>query len=764
MNLVDPNAPLETQVERQSRIIAALMRRADRQNEVSLSAYSAFQSAIELQAQVAAKTRDLERAASELETIRGDRERTRRNLHDALSAMEEGFALFTEGRLDICNELFRNLLPDIADKIVSGITLDTYFDFMTQSRHLLSTDRKIHHSASRLEQRKGTATALSTVIGLSGDIWYQLSLQRTSSDNVVLLLTEITSIVRHNRSEKETLIDQQAVYLQAVFENMTSGVCTFSAEGRIMMQNGQFRTLLGVPFTVLQKGTPLTRVLDYIKANTIITDTAFLRADIWRDQLKRKGSLHRRVRHGDGRVLDVEANALPDGGFLVELKDATLESRTTEMLENRVLERTAELTRANERLTEQFEEKERIEEELRLAKERAEAAVSSKTRFLAAASHDLLQPINASKLLISTLQEAARDTELSPMVERLYRAFNSTEQLLHALLDISRLESADPDEVTPTEVNLGALMESVFADQLPLAEKKGVRFGVVPCGCFVWSDQVFLLRSIQNLVVNAIQYTDPGGRVLFGCRRRGNKVVLQVWDTGIGIQLTDQKRIFEEFARAENVPLGTGMGLGLSVVDRACRHLGHALQVCSTPGRGSVFSIEMDVIKPPAAKQEGTVLLRCDPESVFDHLVLVVENDEDVLFATTRRLELWGASVLAAQSIGEALGFLRDIGIPPDIVLADYQLNDGETGLKAVAAIRECCQHHVPAILITADRSEALRRIAADSDVSVMSKPVKLSRLRPLIEWKIRENMANEKAGGDAGLTAPTKVGHDSDL
>ena len=180
-------------------------------------------------------------------------------------------------------------------------------------------------------------------------------------------------------------------------------------------------------------------------------------------------------------MLDVQVNGLPDGGFLVELKDVTLESRATEMLENRVLERTAELTHANARLTEQFEEKARVEEELRLAKERAEAAVSSKTRFLAAASHDLLQPINAAKLLISTLQEAAQDSHLSPMVDRLQRAFTSTEQLLHALLDISRLSSADPDAVTATEVDLGALMEGVFADQLPLSEFREVRLDVVPC-------------------------------------------------------------------------------------------------------------------------------------------------------------------------------------------------------------------------------------------------------------------------------------------
>lgn len=150
MCLIDASQPPEVRLERQERIIAALMRRADRQNELSLSAYSAFQSAIELQVQVAAKTRDLERAASELETMRGDRERTRRNLHEALSAMHEGFALLNEGWLDVCNDLFRNLLPDIADRVTTGLSLDGYFDLMVQSRHLVSTDRNIHRPAAQL--------------------------------------------------------------------------------------------------------------------------------------------------------------------------------------------------------------------------------------------------------------------------------------------------------------------------------------------------------------------------------------------------------------------------------------------------------------------------------------------------------------------------------------------------------------------------------------------------------------------------------------
>jgi signal transduction histidine kinase len=749
LSLIDASQPPEVRLERQERIIAALMRRADRQNELSLSAYSAFQSAIELQAQVAAKTRDLERAASELETMRGDRERTRRNLHEALSAMHEGFALFTEGRLDVCNDLFRNLLPDIADRVGTGLSLDGYFELMVQSRHLVSTDRKIHRPAAQMGGSGEAGIVMSILIEISGDIWYQLGLQRTSSDNVVLLLTDITPIVRQNRSERKTLIDRQADYLQAVFEHMSSGVCTFSPEGAVMMQNRQFRHLLDVPMTELGRGTTLERLLSFMQARALIRDDAFLEVANWREQLKKTGWLRRRVRHGKGRVLDVQANTLPDGGFLVELKDVTLESRATEMLENRVMERTAELTLANARLTEQFEEMARVEEELRLAKERAEAAVSSKTRFLAAASHDLLQPINAAKLLISTLQEAAQGSHLLPMVDRLHRAFTSTEQLLHALLDISRLDSADPDAVTPAEVNLGGLMESVFADQLPLAEAKGVRLDLVPAHVVVRSDPVYLHRSIQNLVVNAIQYTETGGRVLLGARRQGGRAVLEVWDTGIGIRRADQARIFEEFARAGAARVGTGMGLGLSVVDRACRHLGHALGVRSAPGRGSVFSIAMDVVDWRARRWDPAALIPATSEGPFEHHVLMIENDPDVLFAFAERLRLWGARVIEAGSGAEALARLED-GMRPDIVLADYHLDGGATGLGAVAALRDVCGAHLPAILVTADRSEALRREAARADIAVIPKPVKLAHLRPLINWAVWR----------AGI--PTKVSNDS--
>lgn len=736
--MLDPAEPLETRVVKQAKIIDALIRRSNRQKDVGPSAFRAFQSAIELQERVEAQRRDLQRAETELESARYERERTRRSLVEALSSMAEGFALFLDGQLHVSNDLLATILPDASHAIVPGLRFERFFDLLATSENFVSADRDLGAVAAALSRARNSSQITSVVIELREDRWYQLNAQHTARDNVVLLLTEISDLVRRNRNEKETLIDLQEDYLQAVFQNMSSGVCTFAATGEIMMHNVRFREILAMPASALKPGITVLAFLTLLKSRGYLENGRALRVADWQKELRSLGRLQKRVRLGTEQVLDIQANKLPDNGYVVELKDATLEARTTEMLEKRVRTRTAELTLANEKLVEEYRRKARVEEELRLAKERAEAAVSSKTRFLAAASHDLLQPINAAKLLISTLQATTRETEFSPMVERLNGAFGSIEQLLHSLLDISRLESADADAVTETPVSLGALMGGVHGDQALVAEQKGVRLDFVPSSAFVLSDPVYLLRSVQNLVVNAIQYTEPGGRVLVGCRKTGpGKVEVQVWDTGIGIAARDQTRIFDEFTRAEGIPLGTGMGLGLSVVDRACRLLGHKLAVRSKPGVGSVFSIEMDVVAATPQIAEPAGLLPSPNNEIIDQIIMVIENDEDVLYGATRWLEQMGASVIPAHSTEEAMGFVKDAGIPPDLILADYQLDGDDTGIAAIRQIRDTKGQHVPAILITADRSERVREAGLQNDVSVMTKPVKLARLRQLIGWKL---------------------------
>jgi len=734
--LIDPTEPLDVQVARQAKIIDALVRRSNRQHDVGQSAYSAFQSAIALQGQVWAKTRDLERTSNELELERYDRERAQKNLTDALAAMDGGFALFSDGELMACNDLFRTLLPDISDRITQGLKMPEYFELMLDSAHLAESDTRMRVDLREARSGPKGTTLLSFVIELSDDRWFQISQQRTSSDSVIILQTEITDIVRQNRSEKDKLIDMQAHYLQAAFDNMSSGICSFGRNGAVMFHNDRFRELLGLPFTLVNKGTTFPQILSFVQNKGLLIEPDITDIDRWPYRLRTEGRLRKRLRHGNGRVLDLHANLLPDRGFLVDIKDVTLESRATEMLEKRVEERTAELTRANKQLTEQYEAQARVEEELRIAKEAAEAAVSSKTRFLAAASHDLLQPINAAKLLISTLTDMAAGSKLMPTVDRLDGSFRSIESLLHALLDISRLESTE-SALTVTEVCLDTLLRGIIEDQGPLAEQKGIRLDVVPSSAWVLSDQRYLLRSLQNLVVNAIQYTETG-RVLVGCRRRGDKVVVQVWDTGMGISHKDQKRIFDEFTRADNVPPGSGMGLGLSIVDRTCRHLGHKVHVRSKPGVGSTFSIEMqsapDRVRAPVSPPE----VRAVQDGDMDLIAMVIENDAHVLYATTQKLESWGASVLAASSTEESLALVRDIGMAPDILLVDYQLDGDDTGVRAIQAIRAQTGVHVPAIMITAERGPELVRTGEELDFAVLTKPVQLARLRPLIDWKTR--------------------------
>lgn len=741
--LIDQNQPLEIQVEKQARIINALMLRANRAHDFSGSAYTLFQSAVSLQDKVWEKTKDLKlaldtlgKASVDLETAEFARDQMQRNLADVLDMMDGGIALFTADKLQICNDTFRTLIPGIAARITPGLTLDAYFKMLNDSApSMLSHDLDMPPGERGQTQQVGPNA--SFVLALPHDRWFQVNFRRTSSNSIALLQTEITGIVHKTRLEKDRLIDEQTHFLQAAFDNMTKGVCTFSAEGTLLIQNTAFGGLLDLPYPLRRKGTAFGQILEHVTRNRLLQGVGFQRnIEESIRRLRRDGMLKDRLRQVDGRVLDLHVSMLPDGGFIVNIMDITVEIQTTESLENRVRERTCELTHANLRLRQQYEAQAKVEDQLRIAKDEAEAAVSSKTRFLAAASHDLLQPINAAKLLISSLVEGSRGSSMVETVDRLDRAFNSIETLLHALLDISRLESTGT-EIALSEFEIDQILRHVSEDCAPLAAEKSLRLSVVASGLRVESDQHYLMRCVQNLVVNAIQYT-PEGRILVGCRRRGDKAVLEVWDTGIGISRVDQKLIFNEFTRVDTNGTRPGMGLGLSIVERACRHLGHNVSVRSKPGVGSVFSLELPIAQGGSAAVGVRSRIPSTQRFDMDLIIVLVENDPDVLFATTQKLESWGASVLGAHCTREAIQLVREIGMAPDIILADYQLDDGDNGIKSITALRNLVKSEIPAIIITADRGEWLVQAGRNHDFSVLTKPVHLSRLRPLIDWKTR--------------------------
>jgi signal transduction histidine kinase len=742
--MIDPDEPLDVQVRRQARIIDALVQRANQQHELGGSAYSLFQSAIRLQSKVSEKTRDLEdalttlgRASNQLETSEEERAQTQRTLQDALETMEGGFALFAEGRLRVFNDFFKFLIPDIEEAVQEGLEFSAYVEALAKSGSIRPRDGFNRFGLRRAILQLGEGPAAPFVFGLKNDRWFVITSRRTRSDNTVILQTEITAVVRGNRLEKNRLIDEQEHFLQAAFDHMPQGVATFSAEGTLLINNAQFGALLTLPIQLTTVGTSFGQIIEYLKAQAFVGELPHDDFASLIRFLRRAGNLRQRVRHISDRILDIDMHPLPDGGCIINVMDVTVEFQTTEMLEMRVMARTSELTEANVQLRRQYEEQARVEEDLRVAKAEVEAAMSSKTRFFAAASHDLLQPINAAKLLISSLMDRAEPGETQETVRRLDSSFRSIEDLLRALLDIARLESTDTSLVV-TSFPLDDVLHGVVEDLGQLAVEKGLDLRVVRSGLWVRSDQRYLARSVQNFVDNAIRYTEKG-RILVGCRRHGDSVTLEVWDTGIGISRSDQTRIFKEFTRVgDSSRNNQGMGLGLSIVERACRLLGHPVAVRSKPGVGSVFSLTLPIVAPNPTDAVAAQSIVAHADQDMDLIILLIENDPGVAFAMTQKLESWGASVLAAQSTQEALDLVQDIGMAPDIILADFHLNGEDTGVQAILSVRDALGISIPAIMITANHEDHVKDSGLANRFSVLTKPVNLSRLRSLIDWKTR--------------------------
>lgn len=391
-------------------------------------------------------------------------------------------------------------------------------------------------------------------------------------------------------------------------------------------------------------------------------------------------------------------------------------------LEQEVEARTRQLERALADLSEK-------NRELAVARAAAEEANRSKTRFLRAASHDLLQPLSAARLFLTALTDTALDPLQGELAGRLTDAFESVEELMHAVLDISRLDS-QRIEFHRKPVNLGEMLRRLAVEYAPMAEARGLALTFVPTSAVVDSDPTFLRRIAQNLVSNAIKYTEHG-RVLVGVRRRGLQAWLEVWDTGIGIPAEDRSRIFDEFQRVGREGTAPGMGLGLSIVRRACAKLAHPIAVDSDSGRGTVFRVGLPLVAP--IEEMHTVAVSGSADNLRGRVVLVVENDPSMRRAYELVLhDQLGMVPRVAGSISEALATMGDE--PPDVILADYNLDNGETGLQAISQLREVALRRVPAIMITAQRDPEIIRACASIDVPLMEKPIRSEELRTMLQ------------------------------
>ena len=405
--------------------------------------------------------------------------------------------------------------------------------------------------------------------------------------------------------------------------------------------------------------------------------------------------------------------------------------RLNEELEERVASRTQELVSLNDKLWQEISEREQIQKELKVAKEAAEDANKSKDKYLAAASHDLLQPMNAARLLIAALRERALQEQDAHLVERVHLALENAEDLLTDLLDISKL---DQNAVKPdiTDFRISQLINSMVGEFQPVAENKGLSLKGLDSSAMVRSDSRLLLRIIRNFISNAIRYTDEG-RVLVGCRRKGQVLSIQVWDTGTGIPDDKQKEIFKEFQQLEchTAKDRQGVGLGLAIVDRIANMLGHQLKLSSIDGKGSMFSIEVPISEPQGEVVHTPGFGFQVHEPLNQLAVLVIDNEENILSSMYALLTQWGCLVTTASSESEAIAACQEF--IPDIILADYHLDYDKLGTDAIKAVRNKLGLDIPGVMLTADRSDECRKLFTQLDLQVINKPVKPGKLRALL-------------------------------
>jgi signal transduction histidine kinase/CheY-like chemotaxis protein len=377
--------------------------------------------------------------------------------------------------------------------------------------------------------------------------------------------------------------------------------------------------------------------------------------------------------------------------------------------------------------------------ELREQKDAAEDANIAKSRFLAAASHDLRQPLHALGLFVQALQETPLATRERQVIGNIRRSVDAMEELFNALLDISRL---DAGVVQPhiTTIPLAAVFDRVRFEYAQIARQKRLPLRVVKTSLFVQSDPSLLARLIRNLLSNAVRYTDSGGVVL-GCRRMGSEVRIEVWDTGKGIPADRHDEIFQEFYQLNNPERDRrkGLGLGLAIVKRLAKLLNYRVSLRSVVGKGSVFSITL-----PRGCRDDYVPAESSPESAaFDlshALVLVIDDETAVQEGMVALLRKWKCDVLTAGSGAEMLGKLVAVQRLPDLIVSDYRLRDNENGIQVVEALRSEFNVDIPALLVTGDTGPDRLRDAEASGLPILHKPLNPARLRTLIAHLLREH------------------------
>lgn len=378
--------------------------------------------------------------------------------------------------------------------------------------------------------------------------------------------------------------------------------------------------------------------------------------------------------------------------------------------------------------------------DLAAKKDMAERANQAKSRFFASASHDLRQPLHALSLFVAALKARNKQPGTQSLIDNIEASTAAMELLFNSLLDISRLD-AGAIEAHPVHFSLGSMLDELKKQFSPLAAEKNLRLRFHPIDATLYSDPLLIERILLNLIANAIRYTDRGG-VLVACRRRGRMLRLSVIDSGRGIPIDQQESVFHEFVQLHNPARdrSKGLGLGLAIVSRLSRLLGHRVDLLSRPGHGSAFSI--DVPCGDARLIQSPMPLAAPGQLAADALVLLVDDESAILRGMAELFDNWQIDLVAAHSAAEAEQELASLGRIPDVIVSDYRLPSNTDGIEVITHLRQKFGLDIPAILVTGDTApDTILRIT-QAGIPLLHKPLRPAKLRALLTHLIQQGRA----------------------
>jgi signal transduction histidine kinase/CheY-like chemotaxis protein len=595
-------------------------------------------------------------------------------------------------------------------------------------------EERAQHSFQRFAQQHGTLfnpaqpangewighteRLLASVLGASSTravVKAAIEGREMQVEDVVRIVGEASEVLQFNRA-----------LLQGAIENITQGISVIDPALRLVAWNQRYLELFDYPEGLVCIGRPIAEIIRFNAERGLFGAGSAQQHIDKRLHWMRQGNAHTSERQfANGRVIELIGNPMPGGGFVMSFTDISAFRQAeqalkdaNEGLEQRVSQRTQELSNLNQALSD--------------ATGKAEAANQSKSRLLAAVSHDLMQPLNAARLFSAALSHQAQTLprDASELVRQLDSSLRSAEDLISDLLDISRLESGHV-HAERKPFALATLLDTLASEFKALAQQQGMDFRLRSSKLWVDSDSKMLRRVLQNFLTNAFRYTQ--GRVLLGVRREGDWLRLEVWDRGPGIPEDKRQVIFEEFKRLDShqTRADKGLGLGLAIADRLCKVLEHPLQVRSWPGKGSVFSVSVPLLRQPP--QASTLPLNEEPTQLpSDCQVLCVDNEDSILSGMHSLLSRWGCQVWTARNRLECEHLLAE-NVRPQLALIDYHLDDGDTGTELMAWLRTRLESPIPGVVISADARPELIAAVHAAGLDFLAKPVKPAALRALI-------------------------------